>query len=48
MVFTRDGQKVRMVMGLCLLRIVTMVTRVSRDAVNGEPSASCCGAAGVL
>lgn len=43
-----DGQKVRMVMGLCLLRIITMVTRASCDGFNGEPRASCCGAAGVL
>lgn len=42
-----DGQKVRMVMGLCLLRIITMVTRASQDTFNGEPSASWCGAAGV-
>lgn len=48
MVFTRDGQKVRMEMGLCLLKIITMVTRASCDAFNREPSASCCGAAGVL
>lgn len=46
-VFTMDGQKVRMVMGLCLLRIITMVTRASQDTFNGEPSASWRGAAGV-
>ena len=33
-VFTIDGQKVRMAMGLCLLRIITMVTRATYDAFN--------------
>lgn len=43
-----DGQKVKMVMGLCLPRIITMVTNASDDTFNGEPSAFCFGAAGML
>lgn len=43
-----DGQKVSMVMGLCLQRIVAVVTRASYDVFNGEPSASCFEAAGML
>ena len=41
-------QKVKMVMGLCLLRIIAMVTKASYDAFNGEPRASCFGAAGTF
>ena len=43
-----DDQKVRMVMGLCLLRIIAMVTKASYDAFNREPRASCFGAAGMF
>ena len=43
-----DGQKVSMVMGLCLPRIVATVTGASYGAFNGEPSASCFEAAGTL
>lgn len=43
-----DGQKVSMVMGLCLPRIVAVVTGASYDVFNGEPSASCFEAAGML